>query len=294
MSATFKYVRNKIIFYIVYIFFFIFSRTPWKLNITLGSILGKVFFYFDLRYRRVVFKNLRFIFPNIDHKKIVRITKECYSNLGKNLFEFFLFPRIKYILHKLVEIDEESIKLLKENLSQNKGLIIFSAHFGNWELLGATLASLGIPLAVIARSVYIQDLNLLVDKLRSKVGEVVISRGSEQSVKKLMYALKKGYAIGVLVDQNIKNIKNVELYFLGKVAPTPISFAEMVIKYNTPSVIGLIYRLNNGCHKVIILPVEQNLYSDKLKLMQYINQKISEYIFKHPHQWVWMHNRWNL
>lgn len=294
MSESLKYVRNKLISLITYIFFYLFSKTPWRLNLFVGDLLSKIFFHFDFRYKKVAFKNLKFVFPELTYKTIVKITKRCYINLGKNLFEFFLFPRIKCLLHKIVFIDDESIKLLNNLLQQEKGLIIFSAHLGNWELLGAKLANLGIPLAVIARDVYIESLGSLVDKLRSRVGEVVISRGGEGSVKKLIYALKRGYAIGVLVDQNIKNVKNINITFLGKEASTPVSFAELVIKYKIPSVIGLIYRTDNNRHKVVILPIDYDLYSDTITFMKFVNQTISGYIFQHPDQWVWIHNRWNL
>ncbi|MCS7151952.1 MAG: hypothetical protein NZ928_06170 [Endomicrobia bacterium] len=294
MSITFRTIRNKLISFIVYLFFFIFSKTPWKINIIIGAVLGKIFFYFDSRYKKIAFKNLKYIFPQYEHRQVVALAKECYTNIGKNVFEFFLFPTIKNKLNKIVKIEHKDLELLRQKLDQKKGLIIFSAHFGNWEILGAKLASLGIPLAVVARDMYIPELNQLIEKLRNIAGEIVIGRGGEQSVKKLMFALKKGYAIGVLIDQNIKNIKNIIIPFLGKDAATPVSFVEMVIKYNIPSVIGVIYRDKNDHHKIKIFPIEQELYSDKIRLMSYINQKISECILQQIPQWVWIHNRWNL
>jgi KDO2-lipid IV(A) lauroyltransferase len=289
-----KKIRDKLIFFIVYIFYIVFSRTPWKVNIFIGSFLGKLFFCFDFKYKYIAFKNLKLIFPEYNYKKIINVAKDCYSNLGKNLFEFFLFPRIKYFLGKIVDFSQKDFEILKSYLNQKKGVVIFSAHFGNWELLGATLALNNLPLAVVVRSVYIKRLNFLVEKLRSSVGELVIGRAKEESLKKLLFVLKKGYIIGVLIDQNIKNVKNVNIKFLGKEASTPISFVEMVIKYNIPSVIGLIYRLKNNKHKVVIFPIKEKFYKDKMEFSKFVNDKISEYINKYPKQWVWMHDRWNI
>lgn len=287
-----KNIRNQIIFYILFIFYKIFSFTPWKLNIFLGWLLGRIFYIFDFRYKYLAFKNLKTIFPDYDYKKVMSIVKECYSNLGKNLFEFFLFRRIKYLLDEIVEFSINDYEVIKNLIKEKRGIVIFSAHFGNWEILGAALAIKNFPLAVIARDIYIKKLNLVVEKLRKRVGEIVIGRGEEKTIKKLLLALKKGYMIGVLVDQNIKNIKTSQIPFLGRVAPTPISFAELVIKYEIPSVIGLIYRLKNNKHKIVIIPIEESLYQDKIKFLEYINSQISNFIIKYPEQWVWMHNRW--
>jgi len=289
-----KKARNRLIFYVVLFFYTIFNHTPWRINIILGWLLGRLFFYFDFKYKYLAFKNLRLIFPGHNYKKIIKIAKDCYSNLGKNLFEFFLFSRVKYFYKEIVDFSQKDFEILKSYFNQKKGVVIFSAHFGNWEILGATLALSNLPLAVIVRSVYIQKLNFLVEKLRSSVGELVIGRAEEQSLKKLLLALKRGYIIGVLIDQNIKHIKNVNIEFLGRVASTPISFVEMVIKYNIPSVIGLIYRLSNNKHKIVILPIEEMLYKDKIEFLKFVSNKISEYIYKYPQQWVWMHNRWGI
>ncbi|MFN3550848.1 MAG: lysophospholipid acyltransferase family protein [Endomicrobiia bacterium] len=289
-----KNIRNLLIFYFLVFLSKIFYLFPWKINIFFGWFLGRVFYYFDFKYKYLAFKNLKFIFPEYNYKKIINITKDCYSNLGKNLFEFFLFPRIKNFLNKIVKFSEKDFEFLKNLSNQKKGVVIFSAHFGNWELLGATLAFKNFPLAVIARNVYIRQLNFLVEKFRSSVGEIVIGRKEEQSVKKLLLSLKSGYVIGVLIDQNIKNVKNVDAKFLGKVAATPISFVEIVIKYKIPSVIALIYRLNNNTHEVVIIPIKDEFYSDKIKFIEYVNNKISEYIMYNPSQWVWVHNRWAL
>ncbi len=289
-----KNIRNLFIFYLLFFLSKIFCLFPWKINIFFGWFLGRVFYYFDFRYKYLAFKNLKFIFPKYDYKKIINTARDCYSNLGKNLFEFFLFPRIKNFLNKIVKFSEQDFKILKNLLEQKKGVVIFSSHFGNWELLGATLAFKNFPLAVIARNVYIRQLNSLVEKFRSSVGEMIVGRKEEHSVKKLLLALKSGYAIGVLIDQNIKNVKNAYVKFLGKVAATPISFVEVVIKYKIPSVVALIYRLNDNTHKIVVLPIKDEFYNDKIKFIEYVNEKISEYIIFNPSQWVWMHNRWEL
>ncbi len=293
-NSCWKIVRNKIASYILLLMYTIFSRMPWKVNLFVGSLLGKIFYNFDFRYKYIAFKNLRLVYPKKSFREIVKITKQCYTNLGKNLFEFFLFKRMKFIIHKIVDFGIEEYNLLKKMYSKKSGVVIFSAHYGNWELLGATFALHNFPLAVIARNIYIPSINFLVRKLRTAVNEIVIERKQTESIKYLFKAIKSGYLIGVLIDQNIQNIKNVISPFLGIPTTTPVSVVELVIKQKIPAVIGLLYRKADNRHKVFIKPLDESLYRDKMKLVSEINETISEMINLYPSQWVWIHNRWNL
>ncbi|MCX7910672.1 MAG: hypothetical protein N2505_03735, partial [Endomicrobia bacterium] len=233
-----KKLRNILISYITIIFYLIFKKMPWRVNVIVGRILSKIFYIFDFRYKYIAFRNLKLVFPDYNWKKVILIAKKCYENLGINLMEFFQLNRVRYFYKKIVEFSHEDKNLLKELVKSGKSVIIFSAHFSNWELLGCSLAIEKFPLAVIARRVYISTLGLLVDKIRSSVGEIVINRNTKNSIRDLLYAVKNRYLIGVLIDQNIKGINTIKVPFLGIESNTPISFIETAIKYDLPSVVG--------------------------------------------------------
>jgi KDO2-lipid IV(A) lauroyltransferase len=289
-----KHLRNFLFVIIVKIFCIIFGKTPLWFNIILGKLLGKIFYIFDFRYKYRVFKNIKYVFENYDYKQIITIAKKCYQNLGQNFTEFILLPRIKFFYKKIVDFQKQDKEILWSMYQQNKGVIIFSAHFSNWELLGCVLAQEGFPLAVVAREFYIKKIDDIVEKIRTDAGEIVVSRQQKNSIKNLLFALKNKYVIGVLVDQNIKNVKNIQIEFLGKPALTPISFIELMIKYQIPAVIGMIYRDKNKKYKIKILPVEKKYYENITECAKYINNVLSNYILSYPEQWVWMHNRWDV
>jgi|GEM_PF-1891691 KDO2-lipid IV(A) lauroyltransferase len=292
-----KYIRNFLFYYITKLFCIVLGKIPYKINIFIGRLLGLIFYIFDFKYKYVAFKNIKYVFENYSYKDIIKIAKNCYKNLGQNFTEFFLLPRTKFFYKKIVEFTQQDKEILWSVYNQNKGVLIFSAHFGNWELLGSILSQEGFPLAVIAREFYIKKIDNIVEKIRTESGEIVVSRSRKEknSVKNLLFAIKNKYIIGVLVDQNIKNVKNVQVEFLGKPSLTPISFVELMIKYQIPSVIGLIYKDNKKKKYVIkIIPVEKKYYENKILCVKFINDVISKYIFLYPEQWVWMHKRWNI
>ncbi|MCX7957157.1 MAG: lysophospholipid acyltransferase family protein, partial [Endomicrobia bacterium] len=267
----FKKLRNILLSYITIIFYLIFKKMPWRVNVIVGRILSKIFYIFDFRYKYIAFRNLKLVFPDYSWKKVIFITKKCYENLGINLMEFFQLNRVRYFYKKIVEFSQEDKNLLKELIKSGKSVVIFSAHFSNWELLGCSLAIEKFPLAVIARQMYISTLGLLVDRIRSSVGEIVINRSTHSSMKNLLYAIKNKYLIGVLVDQNIKGINTIKVPFLGIESNTPISFIETAIKYDLPSVVGLIYRNKNYRYTIKIFPIDKTYYNDKMKFALFVN-----------------------
>ncbi len=288
-----KKIRNLLISYLVLIFYKLFKNTPYKLNVVIGRIIGSIFYHFDFRYKYLTYKNISYIFPKYNYKQILKLSKNCYKNLGQNLMEFFLLERVKFIYKKLVDFPQEDKEILLNLYNNGKGVIIFSAHFSNWELLGCCLAVEKFPISVVARKFYISSINAIIEKIRTSVGEIIIGRGGQSSIKLLIKSLKNKNLIGVLIDQNIKNVKNINVEFLGKISPTPVSFIEMAVKYNIPSVVGLIIR-EKSKYKVRIIPIDSSYYNDPIEFTRYINSIISDYIYKYPEQWTWVHNRWSL
>lgn len=288
-----KKIRNIFVFYLILVFYKFFSKTPYKLNVLIGKILGRIFYYFDFRYKYLTYKNIKYIFPEYSHKQIIKLSKNCYTNLGQNLIEFLALERFKLLYKKIVYFSEQDKQILLEAYKKSKGVIIFSAHFSNWEVLGCCLAIEKFPISVVAKNFYIPSINKIIEKIRISVGEFIIGRGEQLSIKALLTSLKNKNIIGVLIDQNIKNIKNVYVEFLGKKSPTPVSFIEMAIKYKIPSVVGLIVRKGKG-YEIKITPVDDIYYTDTIRFSKYVNDVISSYIYQYPEQWVWVHNRWNL
>jgi len=289
-----KNTRNFLFVIIIKVFYIIFSKTPWWFNVILGKLLGQIFYIFDFRYKYLVFKNIKYVFENYNYKQIIVLAKRCYQSLGQNFTEFFLLPRIKFFYKKIVDFPKQDKEILWSLYQQNKGVIIYSAHFSNWELLGGVLAQEGFPLAVIAREFYIKKIDDIIERIRTNTGEIVVSRQQKNTIKNLLFALKNKYVIGVLVDQNIKNVKNINIEFLGKPALTPVSFIELMIKYQIPAVIGVIYRNKDKKYKIKIISIEKKYYENTIECAKYINNVLSKYILSYPEQWVWMHNRWNM
>jgi len=121
-----------------------FTRKIAKLN-------GIFFYYFIPIRKKTAFKNLRLAFPEKCEKELKKIIKDCYINVMIVIAEFFYITKFKSDdIKKIFKITNPEI--VKDKLKKGKGLILTSAHFGNWELTTHALNIIcGEPLNIIVK-----------------------------------------------------------------------------------------------------------------------------------------------
>ena len=282
--------------------FVVFLRTialclPLSAGIVIGGAIGLLAYFLVPRYKRIAFKNLAQSFPEKPHREISSLTKQVFINQGKNLFELLNFHRLNR--EKIKEIIEfRGMENFKKAFSCGKGVLILSAHLGNWELTGAGLSMSGVPLNVVARKVYIEQLDRVLRRIRESVGMRSISRGEQGSAKEILRALKKNEALAVLIDQNTKAIPGVYVNFFGKKAYTPSGLAILALRTGASVVPVFIYRRkDNSCLIEADEPIKPERTGDDERDIVLNTQRftaiIEEKIRQHPEQWVWFHERWD-
>ncbi|MFH1379003.1 MAG: lysophospholipid acyltransferase family protein [bacterium] len=285
---------RKLLYVIVFIFFKTVRYLPFSCASDLGSIAGGCVYYLPLPARRIALTNLKRAFPDKAESEIKTIARNAFRNQGRNLFELFTFEKLTKTF-----IDEhilfEGKKSLEEAFRKGKGILYLCAHFGNWELMGAGLSLWGYPINVIARKIYINEINNMLVHLRNSAGVQVILRSEPQSAKKILRALKRNEVIGMLIDQDAR-VPGVMVNFFGIPACTPSGLAALAVKSSAAVVSGFLIR-NKHKHRLEITgPLEVintgNYENDILQNTQNFTNIIEKYIRMYPEQWVWMHERW--
>ena len=284
--------------YLYYIFALVFSKAilllPYKLAVKIGSLIGILGFHFASKARKITIKNLEQAFSNKSKEEIRKIAKLVFENQGKNLFELFSFPKLnKEKINSLVEI--ENLDGFKKALSYGNGVLLASAHCGNWEIMGAALALNGMPINVIAKKIYIPQLNSMLVGFRKSKGVNVILRSEINTARQMLRALRNNESIAMLIDQDTA-VPGVFVNFFNRLAYTPSGLVTIAIKTNASILLALDERLENDRHKIILSPIElkltDNFDADVLYNTAYITQLIENHITRLPSQWVWMHERW--
>lgn len=293
-----KYIR-KCYFYGAYIFSKLVLVLPYKFAVgKLAEFLGAAAYYLVADARKRARKNLTLCFPEKSKDEIECIIKKIFKYQAKNFFELLNFPKMdKSFFHSVASMSQKDIEIYKKALSKNKGLLIASAHFGNWEMLASGVAAENFPVNVIAKRIYIEELNQMLVSYRSSKNVNVILRSERDTARKMLKALKNNEIIAMLIDQDT-SVQSVFVDFFGMPASTPSGLATIALKTGTPVIMTVSKRLPGDTHVFIVSEeiepdkttdnFEQDVINFTAKVTKYIEKCIKE----NPEQWVWFHERW--
>ncbi len=267
---------------------------PRKIALNLGAFLGRLLFLLSRREKARALSNLSIAFgAEKSSRDILRICRLCFENLGKGLMEFLQFPRLNpENLGRLVSF--EGKQNIDEALKKGKGVIMLTAHFGNWELPGASLSSLGYNVAFIVRPVRHPRLEALVNRNRQSTGAEYIPRG--MSIKKAFWCLRRNGLLGILSDLDTR-VDGVFVDFFGRPAFTARGPVSIALRTGAALVPMFIIRQEDDTHRIVAekaleLKVTGDQEEDIRLNTARFTKIIESYIRKHPEQWIWVHERW--
>ena len=261
----------------------------------LGNLLGILIYYIDFTHRRIVKRNLKFAYPEWKDGEICKIAGRIFRNVGITVFEILqmgFFSKEDFLRNIRIKGEEH----LKNAVAGGKGVIIISAHLGNWE--AASLFSpcyLGYPVTVVARNIESGFVNRRLIKFRSRFGNSVIDK--EGALPEMMNTLRNGKILALLIDQGTKRSEGVELLFFGKKVTVTPAAAMLALRCKSPVIPVFCVREDDRKLTIIIEPPVQivrtnNLREDLKTNAQIMTDIIEKAVRKYPDQWLWLHKRW--
>ena len=221
-----------------------------------------------------------------------RIAKASWVRFGPMAFEVLRFPRFKGRLHERVELD--GLDEVKKILALGRGVVFATSHCGNWELLGGALAEAGIPLVAVGMKQKESGSDRFITENRRLVGMHVTYKSD---VREMFKMLKEGWAIGLLMDQDIGGRDGVVIEWFGRPTNFVQGPATLARHQKLPIIPIYITRLSNGRHKGLIyppipVPFTKDKKADILEATMAVGRVLEEHIRKHPEEWFWLHDRW--
>jgi len=115
---------------------YIINLLSYKMTLRLGIITGKLAYYLHERGKNK--KTLHQAIGaalgiGVDSKRSSLLVREYLEHLGKMLFEILRFDRLKEEWENQVSV--EGLEHLNTALARGNGVILLSAHLGNWDVL---------------------------------------------------------------------------------------------------------------------------------------------------------------
>jgi KDO2-lipid IV(A) lauroyltransferase len=292
--------RNKYIDFIQYVALrtaaMLLHSFPVEANLRLAKLLGAVAFRLDKKHRERAMGNLRFSFPNLTEPQRADIARRSLQSVVMLFFEIMFTTRLirleTWAEHVELSNFSDVLKLL---LKREHGLIMLTGHYGNFEVLGYVLATLGFETHSIARPLDNIYVNRWMMGIRENKGQRIISK--KGATDEVTAVLDRGGVVGFIADQNA-GPKGIFVDFFGRKASTYKSIGLLAMQYKVPVVIGCARRLDDRFHfrleaQDIIYPADWAGEADPLRyITQRFTRGIEDFIRKDPTQYWWVHRRW--
>jgi Kdo2-lipid IVA lauroyltransferase/acyltransferase len=295
-----KKPRNKIIDLLQYFGLRLVEMTivtwPIDVNLRFCKLIGDFFFTFDKRHRERALHNLRRAFPEKTEAWRRNIARRSMQHLFMLGAEIIATQRVIHVdtFARHVELTkfDQTLEML---LRREHGMVVLTGHFGNWEILGYVMGTMGFETTSVARTMDNPYINNYVMGMREKHGQKIVDK--KGATEPVIQALDDHGVVGFIADQNA-GAKGCFVDFFGRKASTYKSIALVAMQFKVPVIIGGAKRLNDRFKfeffmQDIIWPKEWESQDDPLR---YITQRYStaleNVIRTEPSQYLWAHRRW--
>src|SRR3972149_7009821 len=270
------------------------GRLPPGLAVLFGKTLGALAFRIDRKRREITLENLRAALGDrTSHAERLKIAQGVYENLGITFFEFMRLPWLK---SKDLDgyVRAEGLERLKRALAKGKGVILFTAHFGDWELMAAYYGLTGFPVDVGVRDLDNPLFDEFVRWGRTRCGNSTVAKA--KAMRPLLKSLAANGIAGILMDQNVTQREGVFVDYFGVPACTNKGPA-MLAAASGAAVIPTFILRTGKTHTVTIgeeMPMvrDGDKETDTVKNTEAMTRAIEDMVRRHPEQWFWVHRRW--
>lgn len=242
--------------------------------------------------RRLADHNIALAFPEMTSQQRREVRLESVRNITCTMLELLKLPAISPA--ELAElVDAEGFEHLQAAAGEGRGVILLTAHYGNWEVMGAWLAQQLPQVYVVARDAAHQVTASVINEAREAHGLRVLDR---DDVRQMLRALNSGGALGILPDQHALR-GGVLVEFMGRPAWSFSGTALLAQRSGAIVVPIFCWRTPEGRFRTQIQPPVELVDTGERKADALTNTcrilaVIEAQIYRQPGPWLWLHNRW--
>src|SRR5260221_13426440 len=196
-----------------------------------GTGLGCAFQAIDRPHRRLALRNLEAAFPARPAGERAAIARDMFAHFGRLLTVLLKFSTMRPD-QMLARVELEGEDRVKAAHALGKGALLFTGHFGYWEINALVHALVLQPMSLLARPLDNPLLHDLLERVRGRTGNAVIYRRG--AVRRILRALAANQAIAVLIDQHIQTADAVYVDFFDRPAATTSARAALALRTGAP------------------------------------------------------------
>lgn len=256
-----------------------------------GESLGDLAHALRLR-RSVAEQNLALAFPERGARERDAILREHYRELGRVCTEYACLAELARSTPGEVMAEVRHEAHVNQARSLGRGVVILTAHLGNFELAGAWMARTQ-PIDFVVKPLSNPDMEAWISERRRAAGVGQISLGA--GVRAVFGALRANRCVALLGDQDARR-HGVFVPFFGRLASTAVGPAAIALRSGAPLIPAFAHRRGDGRHVIEFhapLTVERPDAPDAAQRLTALHTALLEaQIRERPAEWFWLHRRW--
>ena len=252
----------------------------------LGLRICDLFYFLNRRGRRAVRENLRVVYEHQGLLPSRRLLDGCarkmFQYFGKYLADFIRYRKLTPAgVRDHVSI--QGLDQLEEIRRSPRGAILLTAHVGNWELGGAFIASMGIPLHAVVRPVPSPALERIFQFFREQRGLKVIPLA--HAGVGVVKALKRGETVALVGDRDFTG-NGRPWKFFGRNVSLPRGAAWFAHRTGAPLYLGFVTRAPDDTFILRLHPpIDPAQVPTEEEIQARIVRTMEDTIARDPCQW---------
>lgn len=259
----------------------------------LGRGLGRLAYLVDVWHRKTTLENLAAAFPGRSDAERRGLARQTFAHFGSLLLELLKFSTYsKEQMLAAVEIEGE--ERMRQAYQHERGVILFTGHFGYWEMHAIAQSLVLKSIAVLARPLDNPALNEMLLTIRTRTGNTVIYR--QGALRKVLRELAANRAVAILIDQHLHTPDAVYVDFFQRPAATTSAVAALALRTGARVIPVFALPLRGGRYRLVYEHPVDPPRSEGADAIREFTQRCTDvlemYVRRHPDLWLWMHRRW--
>jgi Kdo2-lipid IVA lauroyltransferase/acyltransferase len=252
---------------------------------SLSVVFAKLVDLLVPRLRRIAVKNLTMA----GYSNPSDIADGVFLSIARLLAAFARLPRLTpQNISTLIRYD--GLENFQTALAKGRGVLVATAHLGNWELSAFSHAWMTAPMHIVVRPLDNPRIDALVERYRALSRNHIIEK--KDAARGILKALKSGEAVGILIDQNTTLDQGVFIDFFGTKACAGTAFAKLAHHSGAAVVPGFALWSKEEQRYILRFYPEIPMTGDVAADTQLIHAQLESVIRQYPDQWLWIHRRW--
>jgi KDO2-lipid IV(A) lauroyltransferase len=251
-------IKRTMIYFMWYPLRITIKRLPLRIIYMIGTAGGYLLYHISKDKKRTMAEELKIIMPGNKRSAIMEIIRSSFINYCVSEIEVLLYPFLsKDLIKKMVTL--EGKEHLDDALSRGKGVLLFQAHFGAFQMVMPAIGYNGYKMNQISASASIwkESTTSAIQKktfdIKAKYEYTLPVRHIpvESTLRPVFRLLKKNEIVGITVDggggRNVTSIR-----FLGRDANFQQGAADLALRTGAAVVPAFIITERALRHRLII------------------------------------------